>query len=299
MAGTKICRFAAAAWIAAACCICLSGDARAVSISVATADATGTSFAGPGSDRAAASGLAITDAGEFTPDVVSASVDAATRYFSNAAADRAIAVSGSTARATINSDYTLTVTVTPDNLLTTYEVIVDTSILGELTLLDDVAGTQSTAALVTDITGRLNGNVTAGLGIGGIAQSFSVGTGTNLAEQVNISGSNSLNLGTFSGVQVLTLRYTFTTQASAPQSVLGADEAAARFGANGPLGGATADDYPGPGDVIDRTQVLDGHFVRVTANVLTVVPEPSTYVLGAMSMLGFGAIAVRRRRSNA
>lgn len=294
MIRTKLCRSAAALG-AVIGCLSFSSESLAISIGLTTANNTTTSTAGPTADRAFAQSLSVTDAGESVLDSVGASVDAATRYISNAAADRAIAVTGSTARATINTDYSLTITVTPDNPLSTYELIVDTSILGELTLLDDVAGSQATAK-VSDVVGRLNGVVTSGLGIGGIAQTFSTGTGTNAAEERNIAGSNSLSLGVFSGVQVLTLRYTFQTEASSPQSALGGDEAAARFGANGPLSGAGADDYPGPGDVVDRNQALDGHFVKITANVLS-VPEPSSYALGAMALFGMAAAIRRKRRS--
>lgn len=274
----------------------VSSPANAISIAVSsTSNASVNTLTGGGSgDRAGANALTVTDAGGTTADVVSASVDAATRYVSNAAADRGIALSGGTATSSWATDYTvnLSITLLPAFAAATYQLIVDTSILGELTLLDDVAGTQSTAT-VSNVTGRLGGVVTSGLGISGIAQSFSVGTGTNDAQQVNIAGSNSINLGTFTGSQAFTLRFTFSTSASAPQSALGADEAAARFGANGPLSGATADDYPGPGDVVDRNQALDGHFVRATATLLT-VPEPGTLILLGAGIAGLTAAGTRK-----
>jgi hypothetical protein len=270
-----------------------SAPAGAISISVGTSNASTSSTAGPTADRAGSQSLTVTDAGGSTPDVVSATVDAATRYASNAAADRPVAFGSGTARWTWNTDYTVTFTVTPDDPGNLYEVIVDTNILGELTLLDDLNAAASTAK-VSNVTGHLNSVVTAGLGITGIAQTFSVGTGVNDAQERNISGSNSINLGSFMGVQVFTLRFTFQTEASAPQNIGGADEASARFGTSNPLSGATADDYPGPGDVVDRNQALDGHFVKVKATVLTVVPEPGTLLLlGA----GLAGLALRGRRA--
>lgn len=100
---------------------------------------------------------------------------------------------------------------------------------------------------------------------------------------------------TVSLAQSFTLRFTFTTSAQSPQNVGGGDEAAARFGANGPLSGATADDYPGPGDVVDRIQANDGHFVNVQATLLT-VPEPGTLMLLGAGCAGI-AVAGGRKRS--
>jgi len=282
------------ALVVAALVVGAAVPAKAIMInSLTVANNTTQSQAGPGSDRAGAQSLAITDSAATISDAVGASVNIATRYISNAAADRPIAFSGSTARQTWNTNYTVNFSIIPDLAATTYNVVINTSILGELTLLDDVAGTQSTAR-VSDVSGFLGVTPLAGLGISGIAQTFSTGTGSNAAEERNISGSNSINLGTFSGPQSFSLRFTFLTEASAPQSVLGADEAAARFGANGPLGGATADDYPGPGDVVDRNQALDGHFMTATVNVLT-VPEPSTFALLGLALFGMAAMRVRRK----
>jgi hypothetical protein len=244
-------------------------------------------------DRAGANSLTVTDSSGSSADVVNAAVDIATHYVSNAAADRAIALSGGTATFTWNTNYTIVFQVAPALPTGAYKVVVDTSILGELTLLDDIAGTQSTTS-VTNVTGKLNSVTNAGLGISGIAQTFSVATGTNDAQERNISGSNSINLGTFTGTQSFTLNFTFTTSASAPQSALGADEAAARFGASGALSGATADDYPGPGDVVDRIQANDGHFVHVTATLLT-VPEPGTLMLLGAGFAGLAVAGTRKR----
>jgi len=192
-----------------------ASTAQAISISItSSANNTTSSTSGPGGDRAGAQGLTI-GAASSTPDAVSASVSTGSRYVSNAAADRGIAISGGTARWTYNTDYTISFSVTPDSLLALYEVVIDTRILGELTLLDDVGATASTAK-VSNVTGYLNAVVTTGLGISGIAQTFSVGTGLNDAQERNIAGSNSLNLGSFTGPQAFTLRFTFQTEASAP-----------------------------------------------------------------------------------
>jgi len=269
-----------------------AGTASALSVSVTGSNATTTSLSGPSGDRAQANGLSITNSGTSVADGIGAVVTGASHYVSNAAADRPVAFTGGTAKATINSDYTINFTVTPGNAAGQYSVVVATNILGELTLLDDL-NTAASTATVSDVTGRLGGVVTSGLGIAGIAQSFSTGTGVNDAQERNIAGSNSINLGTFTGTQSFVLRFTFSTSASAPQNVGGADEAAARFGANGPLSGATADDYPGPGDVVDRNQALDGHFVNISAT-MTVVPEPTTALMLAGGLAGL-VLAGRKR----
>ncbi len=262
----------------------------ALVLNVSTSNSSVSSFAGPSGDRAATNSLSITNAGGSVPDTLASFVTGATRYTSNVAADRPVAFSGGTARATMNTDYTVTVT-TNAPLTHTYDLVVNTSILGELTLLDDTSVGNGTA-VISDVTGRLNGNVTGGLGLAGIAESFSVGTGVNAAEERNKFAANSINLGSFTGPQSFALRFTFSTEARSPQHALGGDEAAVRLGSSGPLGGANADEYPGPGDVVDRNQSLDGHFVTVIATI-TAVPEPSSALL-LLSCLA-GCVGIRRR----
>lgn len=281
---------------AAALVVGAAAPAKAILMNVSTSNASTTTLTGGASgDRALAQSLTITDSAASTPDVIGVSVDVATRYTSNVAADRAIATSGSTATARIDTNYTVSFSVIPQYSGSTYQIVVDSKILGELTLLDDVAGTQSNAE-ISNVTGKLNGVTTAGLGLTGIAENFSTGTGTNDAQEKNKSASNSINLGTFSGPQSFTLNFTFFTRAAAPQSLLGADEAAVRLGSSGPLSGATADDYPGPADVVDRIQNNDGHFITVTTTILS-VPEPSTMVMAGIGAIGLCLAAWRRRRA--
>src|SRR4051794_13966672 len=119
------------ALVATALVVGAAAPVSAIMISVSVANNTTQSQAGPTTDRAGAQSLSITDSVASTSDAAGASVDIATRYISNAAADRPIAFSGSTARQTWNTNYTVTFSVTPDLALTTYNVVIDTRILGE------------------------------------------------------------------------------------------------------------------------------------------------------------------------
>jgi|LakMenEpi03Aug12_release.lakeMendotaPanAssembly.Ray.scaffolds.fasta_scaffold01940_24 hypothetical protein len=286
-------KFCSLAGLAMAIWLSGSGNSHAALVlSVTATNNTTTTTAGPGGDSGFNQSLAVTNAGASVADTLGSSVSGSTRYISNVAADRPIAFSGSTARRTINTDYTLTIS-TSAPVTHTYNLIVNSSILGELTLLDDIAAGAG-GAQISDVTGRLNGSPTAGLSLTGIAENFSTGTGVNDAQERNKSASNSINLGSFVGPQNFSLRFTFSTEARSPQNVGGGDEAAVRLGANGPLGGATADDYPGPGDVVDRIQANDGHFVSVTATI-TAVPEPSSALLALSSLIGL--CGLRRRRA--
>lgn len=280
---------AAAAMVAVLLISPQSAKAIAISVTSATNNTT-TSLTGGGSgDRAQANSLSVTNSGTNTgTDFVAAVATGASRYISNAAADRAIAVSGGTAKAQINSDYTVAFSVTPVFALTTYTVKIDTLLHGWLTAVDDsgIGASSGGTETVSNVTGLLNAVGNANLGLSTNASAD--GTSGTLDNAIN--ASNSLTLGPFSGPTSFTVRFTWSTSASSPQNVAAGDEAAVRLGANGPLGGASADDYPGPNS---RNQAADGHFLNISATVLS-IPEPSSVVLAALGAVGLGLAAWRR-----
>lgn len=92
-------------------------------------------------------------------------------------------------------------------------------------------------------------------------------------------------------MQNLSVRFTWNMSATSPQGlIIGGDETSVRLGGSGPLGGASADEYPGVGG---RNQALDGHFVNITATMVS-VPEPSTVLMAGMA--GLGLVVCGRRR---
>ena len=290
----KTCRLTAAALVAAASCISLSGDAKAVSISItSTVDNTVTTLTGGGSgDRAQNRTLVTTNAGETTPDAISAIVNASTRFASTVAADRGSATSGSTAVAQNAVNYSVSFSVTPDFGASVYTIDINSSILGAASARDDHSGLGgSGVASMSNVSGFLNAIPNGNLNL--VSAATRNGTSNTSGQDTQFSGSNLLSLGPFSGPQNFTLTFTFTQRAESPQNLIGGDEQAVRMGISDPLGGANPDNYPGnPARVLAN----DGHFVSIKATILE-VPEPSTYALAIMSMVSLGAVTLRRRRA--
>lgn len=265
-----------------------SAPAKAIMMSVVATNASTTTLSGPGADRAATHSVNVGDAGGSAFDITGSTISAASRYISNAAADRPVAFSGGTASATVNSDYTLTVSVTALASMS-WKIEVDTRLTGSLVQLDDNLGVgNGGTANVSNVTGRYNGGIVGDLGLASAASRGSTDSTSGVQTAVNVSSPIYTITGT--GSASFPLRFTWSSLANSPQAVNGGDETAARFGAPSVLGGASADDYPGVGS---RNIANDGHFVNM--NLTVTVPEPSTIAMGAIGAFGVALAAWRRR----
>jgi hypothetical protein len=295
---TRISPLLAGAMLALAFSAWPSADARAISISVASAvDNTVANLTGGGSgDRAQGRALTTTNAGGNTGGAdllgVPGQVGAATRFAANVAADRSAATGGSTATASDAVNYTVSFNVAPVFAITQYTVSVSTSILGAVTALDDGSGVSgSGTAVMTAVSGFLSNVANASLNLASAANQNGTSNTSGVATQ--FSANNVLNLGPFTGPQTITLKFTWTMTASSPQSLIGGDEQAVRLGFAGPLGGASADEYPGVGN---RNINNDGHFVTVQVTP-TLIPEPGTWLLMGLGLLGLPILRRRVRKA--
>src|SRR5262249_6365488 len=146
-----------------------------------------------------------------------------------------------------------------------YKVVVTTSWLGAITLVDDGGGT-STATMPAmngsySGAGSLAGNLTL---TPGVSQSSGSAFNTQFGSTsvvANITG----HLGGSPTSQSHTLTYSspssgFDANSPGGGQITGADEVAVRLGISCTLSGQTAGQYPGPGG---RTIGNDGHFVDV------------------------------------
>jgi hypothetical protein len=211
------------------------------------------------------------------PDVVGASVSFDARYAGLLALDRE-AGGGSTARSA-TSEWTITFTIdNPLGLL--YQVDIDTSRLGALTLVDDGGG-GGTVSLGA-VTGLLDGVADPALALPALADL----TGNDGGDQGFAQTGTTLSLVDSAPSRTFTLVFSWSASVTSSR-----DEGAVRLGVPGTLTGVvTADDYPGVGG---RPAADDGHFVRVGVTILpNPVPSPSALEL---LLTGFALFALRRR----
>jgi hypothetical protein len=219
--------------------------------------------------------LSVLDGGGSALDVVGSTVDALTRYQSIMAVDTGSFNLGQVLATT--TDYRVQFTVNaPINV--TYDLTIDTNMLGAFTLQDDTALNGPASADISGVMGKINGGINSSLGLSdptGPTGAGNVNIGTVNQE---INSSNSLTVSLM-GTQLITLDFSWnsvarsnpadgsstTTNATNGPFVFGGDEAAIRLGlaaTSGSItGGMTADDYPGAGS---RIAANDGHFVDIS-----------------------------------
>jgi len=267
----------------------LSSSAQAISLSVSVATNVGDSGAQGGGffdSSEHGSAVTLTNPGTTAPNIAGNTVTAGTRYAQIAWADD----SGATP-VSFTSDYRVTLDITA---VGAYDLQVDTTRLGALTLVDDsfFSTTMFSHASIGAVSAERGGSPETDLDMPGIsfntAQNLtSLGYGDFLESEID--QSNSVTLSGLSGNLQIVLDFNWTT------TVLGFnDEAAVRLGLAGSPTGVSADDYPGIGN---RIQANDGHFVNFTA---TVIPEPTSVLLMAtgLAVLGAAASGKRIRRSS-
>lgn len=221
----------------------------------------------------------VTAPGGPVPDTVGSTISFGTRFASLLAADRQNTTSNTARSAT--SNYSITFTV--DNPTGgTYELTIDTLRIGALTHVDDATG-GNTSQTLGAVTGRVDAIVESNLALIAVGPSVQTATGSVTFNQ----SSSTLTISDTALSRTFVIDFDWTSSVSSAT-----DEAAIRMGISGSVSSATADDYPGQGA---RTAANDGHFVNITATY-TIVPEPETFALAMLGLVGLAASARRARR---
>lgn len=234
------------------------------------------------SDYESDSATSIVNAGGSTADSVGNDVSARTRYAQYAWADN---TSGSTTHEP-TSDYRVIMHIT-SVAGTVYDLDIDTTRLGALTLYDDSTfySTVYSSASIGAVTAKVGGFAETALSLDAVTANIS---------PLNVAINQASSTFTIAGLEgdfQLVLDFEWTSSVFSNN-----DEGALRLGLDTSTvaaSGVTADDYPGTGA---RTMADDGHFVDVTATVVTVagpVPEPSTGLLLALGLCGLSASRAR------
>jgi hypothetical protein len=234
-----------------------------------------------------------------TPLVVGNSASVATRLAALTLADKDsntnTVVSTNAQNATVN--YTLKISIPDPGPSIVYDLIIDTSRIGELTVLNESTGHGGSATLTLGaITATYAGPGTP-VGSNNLAAASYTSPNSNNSSQwfhnpVNQSGT--VTVAGLTGATNITLGFTWAQNASSQNAggILSngqGDDGAIRLGGFHSTN-ASSGLYPGANG---RNQAGDGHFVTVTAK-LVVVPEPSTLAMALLAGLGIALFGWRR-----
>lgn len=285
-------RALAVAGVSCAAVLLTAPEAKAITVTVSTTFLGGNTADFTDSSPPVAQNLSLVstpDTGGSAPDTVGSSVNGQGRYRSITVADSDAANFASISRGATHN-YRVTVTVDAANALDTYDIKIDTKLLGALVVRNE--GGAAGVADISAVSGSLNGVGNGGLNLadaGGLNTNSTTATQINLANSLTISGA---------GDGAYNIDFIWTTNTSSGNNVLsGGDEGAVLLGMQGTVSSVNAaDDYPGTSG---RTNGLaeDGHWTTVTVTLTQVVPEPSSIALAGLGAVGVGLAAWRRRRS--
>jgi hypothetical protein len=281
--------------LAALAAIWPASQAHAISISIDSiiklGSNTATGIYGPSSQRQSSydSAVSVLNPGTSDLDVVGNTVTASTRYASTQTSDGDGLFQGAASLAATAS-YEVKFTVTP-GINTIYDLVIDTSRIGAFVIRDETGATAANS--LGAVSGTLDGPANGGLALAALPGLSNSSTQVSAFNQTN----STLLSGLSGGPQQFTLTFTWSGNTSSNSGINGGDESAILMGLDTNINGdvAAADDYPGTSG---RVEANDGHFVFISAEVVQVVPEPTTWAMALTAVVGFATVAFRRRKRN-
>lgn len=298
------CTFALLALLAVANGSYARASTLSISLDTALNNSTANTHTGTATDKREFNSTLSTIQGvDSTPALLGNSVSVATRLASLTLADKDSNTntiqSANTQNATVN--YTLTISIPDPGAGVVYDLVIDTSRIGELTVLNESTGHGGNATLTLGAVTATYAGPGTPVGSNNLAAaSYTSPNSNNNTEWFHtaVNQSGSVLVSGLTGAQVITLGFSWAQNVTSINA--GGlfnngqgDDGAIRLGGFHSTN-ASSGLYPGANG---RDQAGDGHFVTVTATVteIVVIPEPSTLAMTLVAGLGLAIFGWRRR----